>query len=187
MERIPKQHLYHMVPEDIKLDEEGREVIYPLNILKEKFPELYQVKVEKYLDSEYRKNLPEKLIPTLQDAVWGDVIQLTAIHPENLKKALVEAGYTPKEMKFYQIDPNLLDSDKTTIYLYREDLEEDDPKNFAQYDIEMLREHSVVSSKTMEHYKDQNKQGERPYLFVGIPHIFHKGSIDVSNLPVIVV
>jgi hypothetical protein len=187
MEGTSKRHLYHMVPEDMKPNEEGREILYPLNMLKDKFPELYEVKAEKYLSSEYRKTIPEKLIPTLQEAAWGDVIQLTAIHPEDLKKALVEAGYAPKEMKFYQVDPDLLDPSKTTVYLYREDLEDEDPENFTSFDTQRLEEYSEVSEKTKEHYKDKKQRQERPFLFVGVPHIFHNGPIDVSGFPVITV
>ena len=187
MEGTPKQYLYHMVPQDMKPDEKGREILYPLNMLKEKFPELYQVKAEKYLNSEYRKTIPGKLIPTLQEAAWGDVLQLSAIHPNDLKKALVEAGYDPVEMKFYQVDPDMLDPEKTTIFLYRENLEDEDPENFASYDAQLLREHSSVPEKAKEHYKERKEQGERPFLFVGVPHIFHKGPIDVSDFPVITV
>ncbi len=175
-----------MVPDDMK-PEEGPKVLYPLNILKEKFPELYQVKAEKYSGSEYRRTIPEKLIPTLEKAAWGDVLQLTAIHPEDLKKALVEAGFSPQELKFYQVDPALLDPQKTTIYLYREDIEDESVENFAQFDPEKLAEHSGIPEKTMEHYREQREHGEKPFLFVGVPHIFHKGPIDVSNFPVITV
>lgn len=187
MEGTPKRHLYHMVPEDMQPNDEGREVLYPLNMLREKFPGLYEVQAQKYSSSEYRKTIPDKLIPTLQEAAWGDVIQLTAIHPEDLKKALLEAGYSPKEMKFYQVDPDLLDPDKTTVYLYREDLEDEDSENFAPFDTQRLEEYSKVSEKTKEHYKEKKLVGERPFLFVGVPHIFHKGPIDVSEFPVIAV
>lgn len=187
MEGPAKQHLYHMVPDDMKSDENGREVLYPLNMLKEKFPELYEVKAEKYSISEYRKTIPEKLIPTLEKAAWGDVLQLTAIHPEDLKKALVEAGYDPKELKFYQVDPALLDPEKTTVYLYREDIEDEIGENFAAFDAEKLSEYSGVPEKTKEHYKEKFVQGQKPFLFVGVPHVFHKGPIDVSDFPVITV
>lgn len=187
MEKTPKQFLYHMVPEDMKENEQGKKVLHPLNELKKMFPELYQVKIEKYSDSEHRKTIPEQLIPTLQEAAWGDVIHLTAIHPRDLKKALIDAGYTPREMRFYQIDPHTLDSDKTTVFLYREDHEDEDPSNFAPYDPHALEEYSKVPKRTEEHYRTQNQKGERPFLFVGVPHIFHKGPIDVSNFPVIVV
>ena len=185
MEKSPKQYLYHMVPEDMKPDEEGRQILYPLNMLKEKFPDLYEIEAEKYSSSDHRRTIPKMLIPTLERAAWGDVLQLTAIHPEDLKEALVEAGFTPRELKFYQVDPDLLDPQKTTIYLYRENVGDESAENFSAYDAEKLVEHSRVPEKTKEHYKEQYTNGNRPFLFVGVPHVFHKGPIDVSNFPVI--
>ena len=174
-----------MVPEDMKTNEEGKKVLYPLNMLNEKFPGLYEVEVEKYNSTEERKTIPERLIPTLEHAAWGDVIQLTAIHPTDLKKALVEAGFTPRELKFYQIDPELLDPKNTTIYLYQDGLEKESEESFSDYDSQQLSEHAVVPEITKEYYKEKFKQKERPLLFVGVPHIFYKGPIDVSNFPVI--
>lgn len=185
MEGTTKQYLYHMVPERMQPSEDGKEVLYPLNMLKDKFPELYEVAKKKYESSEYRKSIPEMLIPTLEEAAWGDVLQLTAIHPVELKKALVEAGWHPEEMKFYEIDPDSLDPKKTTVFLYREDKEDEDPENFAPYDPAKIVEHAPVPEITKEYYREQGKQGEAPVLFVGVPHIFHKGPIDVSEFNVI--
>ncbi len=174
-----------MVPEDMKPDQEGKHVLYPLNILKEKFPGLYEVKVKKYNSHEKRKNIPERFIPTLENATWGDVVQLTAIHPEDLKKALADAGFKSREFKFYQIDPNSLDPKNTTIYLYRDGFEKESEDCFSEYDPKQLNKYSVVSEKTKEYYKEKFSNNERPLLFVGVPHIFHKGPIDVSNCPII--
>ena len=195
MENLSKQYLYHIVPDAMRLSEEGHPILYPLNIIKEKFPDLYEVEIKKYRDSENakRQNIPLQIVPTLEQAAWGDVIQLSAIHPEDIKKALLEAGFSPRELKFYQVDPNLLDPQKTTIFLYRKDMEDIDPKNFAKFDPENLHEHAEVPERTREYYRevsDTNKitgKNNRPFLFVGVPHIFHKGPIDVSNFPVIVV
>lgn len=193
MENAPKQYLYHKVPEDMTPNEEGRDVLYPLNMLKEKFPGLYEVHMQKYHNPEYedperkRKNIPNRLIPTLEQAAWGDVVQLTPVHPAELRKALDDAGFESREMKFYQIDPELLDPEKTTIYLFREDVEKESPESYTKYDPKNLAEHSAISERTKEHYKQMAAQGLRPLLFVGVPHVFHKGPIDVSNFPVITV
>ncbi len=211
MEGQPKQYLYHMVPKDMQSNEEGKNILYPLNVLKEKFPGLYEVKAEKYnsLDkdgniNEYRKNLPNTIIPVLEKATWGDVIQLTSIHPKDLKLALEQAGLQAQEFKFYQIDPEILDSKNTTIFLYRDDIPDDSEENFTSYNPSKLGEYSSVSQQAKDHYveiskfnkkvlennrasmnDEDMKSQKRPTLFVGVPHIFHKGSIDVSNFPVI--
>ena len=175
-----KTYLYHMVPAYMQ-----GSVLHPLNSLKDTNPELYLSKAEKYED---RKHVMEQFIPTLECA-WNDVLHFSAINPAELKQALVEAGMNPREMKFYQIDPSLLDPKQTTIYLYQEKRSEDkmNPKNFSEYDPEKLAEHSALSQATKDYYKEKFSKGERPLLFVGVPHILHKGSIDISNLPIIVV
>lgn len=185
MENIPKQYLYHMVPDKMEANEEGKKILYPLNMLKEKFPGLYEVELEKYNSDEKRKTVVERLIPTLENAAWGDVVQLTAIHPKDLKKALVDAGLTPRELKFYQVDPDLLDPKNTTIYLYQDGFDKEGEESFSQYNPKELSEHAIVPERTKEYYKEKFLQKERPLLFVGVPHIFHKGPIDVSNFPVI--
>ena len=187
MENPAKKYLYHRVPDDMETSGEGRAVLYPLNQLKEKFPGLFLLESEKYNSSEQRKNIPGTIIPTLEAAAWGDVLQMSAIHPEDLKKALVAAGYAPREMRFYQIDPDLLDPAKMTIYLYRDDLENDHIDNYTPFDPKSLVAHSAVPEITAEYYFEVIKRGERPFLFVGVPHIFHHGPIDVSDFPVIVV
>lgn len=212
MENSPKQYLYHVVPENMTPNEEGKHILYPLNMLKEKFPGLYEIHAEKYNSllpngniNEYRKNIPNTVIPVLEKATWGDVIQLTSVHPKDLKIALEQAGLHPQEFKFYQIDPYLLDPKNTTIFLYRDDVLDESEENFAQYDASKLEEYSSVTPKAKEHYAEistfnaevlehnrtcVNEEGmksrKRPTLFVGIPHIFHKGPIDVSDFPVIV-
>lgn len=175
-----KKYLYHMVPEDMQ-----GAILHPLNSLKEVYPELYISKAGKY---ENRKYIMEQFIPTLQ-CVWNDVLHFSAINPIELKQALIEAGMNPEEMKFYQIDPKLLDPKQTTIYLYQErTIEADtDLENFSEYNTEKLIEHSVLSQITKDYYKERISKGEKPLLFVGIPHILHKGSLDISNLPIITV
>ncbi len=189
MEEPDKKYLYHMVPDDMKSNEEGRQVLYPLNMLKEKFPGLYKIEIEKYAGTDNkRKTIPERIIPTLENAAWGDVIHLTAIHPEDLKKALVEAGFQPREFKFYQIDPDSLDPEQTTIYLYKDDEEKESPESFTEYNPKKLQKHSVVPEATKKYYQGEVDKGKKKaFLFVRIPHIFHKGPIDVSNFPVIAV
>lgn len=182
MEEIPKSqnYLYHMVPVDMQGN-----VLYPLNSLKETNPELYLSKAKKY---EGRKHIMEQKIPTL-DCAWNDVLHFTAINPTKLKQALVEAGMDPKELQFYQIDPSQLDPNQTTIYLYQEKKNKDkmNPKNFVEYDPAKLAEHSKLSQRTKDYYKEKFSKGERPLLFVGVPHVLYKGSIDISNSPIITV
>ncbi|MBU2103488.1 hypothetical protein KKD81_02500 [Patescibacteria group bacterium] len=179
-ERVQKQYLYHMVPEDL----EGT-TLYPLNQLKEIHPELYEKKAGKYAD---RAHIMEQYIPTLE-AAWNDVLHLTAVHPQELKKALEEAGLETKTMKFFQVDPELLGSENTIIYLNTDKNSSDKMStgNFSGFVPEELKPYSELPESTKLYYKEKALKGERHLLFVGIPHILYKGSIDTANLPVITV
>lgn len=81
-------------------------------------------------------------------------------------------------------DPNL-----TTIYLY-EDLPDEHPENYANFDLEKLSQHSVLPEKTIVEYKKylaEHGKESKPFLFVKVPHYFVKDSINVANLPVITI
>ena len=170
-------YLYHRVPEQM----EGN-ILYPLNTLKEKNPELYEKESAKYKD---REQVMEQRIPTL-NCMWNDVLHLSPIHPTDLKKALSESGIETREMKFYQIDPETLDPANTTVYLYAHTDKADNMKleNFSPYDPSMISQYSTVSEETKAYYKEMKAKGGRPLLFVKVPHILYKGSIDTSNIPV---
>ncbi len=176
----PKNYLYHMVPKDLR-----GITLHPLNTLKDIHPDLYLSKVMKYKD---RPEIIKQFIPTLE-CLWNDVLHLSPIDPEELKKALVAAGREPSEMKFFQIDPDLLNPNKTTICLFLREFQNDrmNTKNFTEYNANKIQEHSKLPDDVKEYYKKMYKQEEKPLLFLGIPHILHKGSLDISDLPVITV
>lgn len=185
-----KKYLYHKVPADMKPNEEGKKILYPLSDLKEKFPEVYAEEISKYDSDEYRKKIPEQNIPTLGDAKWKDVVQMSAIHPQDIINSLNASGFYYKPMKFYKIDPEKLDQNKTTIFLHKKGVGHDDLANFAEFKHDDLGDHSVVPQNTIDYYKtisNGNKKlkteakKDRPLLFAGVPHIFHRGPIDVSG------
>lgn len=174
-------HLYHMVPQEM----EGT-ILYPLNVLKRKNPELFKKHFKKY---EGREHVTEQFIPTL-NCLWNDVLHFTAVDPHEVKNALLEAGRKDiPELKFYRIDPNLFDPKLTTVYLYAQTKKEDDMKeeNFEQYIPSEVGKYTPLPQITKDYYKEKIVKGERPLFFHRVPHILYKGSLDVSNLPIITV
>jgi hypothetical protein len=116
------------------------------------------------------------------------VVNLTAVHPGEVLKALRDAGFKkPVIWKYYQIDPELLKSENTTVFLFRDDIDDEHPDNYHVYDSKNLKEYTTVPEKAKEYYKRRFNQNEFPFLFMQIPHVLHKGQIpyDVSNFPVI--
>jgi hypothetical protein len=60
--------------------------------------------------------------------------------------------------------------------------------DFEEYHPDNVETHSAIREITKQYWKESaGAEGQKVFLFMGIPHILHKGSIDVSELPVIVV
>lgn len=173
-----KVFLYHMVPEDMHGN-----ILHPLNVLKDARPDLFTKESKKYTG---REHIMDYFIHSLE-CNWNDVIHLSPVKPEDIKQALLDAGFDPLERKFYQIDPDLLDPSKTTIYLYQNDTPAK-PTDFTNYDPKNIDIHSVIPERTLAHYKEAKEAGKHmPLLFVGVPHILHKGSIDTSKFHIVTV
>ncbi len=174
-------YLYHRVPENIQ-----GSVLYPLNRLKETMPGVYKKEVQKY---EGRESLLEIKIPLL-DCLWNDVLHLTAVHPNEVKKALVEAGRSGDfQMRYFQIDPATLDLNKTVVYRYLQEGLEDITRedNFVFFDLSQVEELSRMPESTKNYYHEMIAQEKKPLLYHCIPHILYLGTLDISKAEIITV
>lgn len=181
--KTEKQYLYHKVPEKM----EGSE-IKPLSVLKEEYPVLYSSYMEKYKGREF---VSEQFVEYL-GAHWKELVMFSPVSPEQIKEGLLSAGYDPGEMKFYQIDieqyPDLLDPEKTTICLFEYDEEgNQSSKKYTPFNKDELQKHEQITPQVIKGYAEKIKNGNKPLLFLGIPHIMHKGSVDISECPIITV
>ena len=160
------------------------EFLYPLNQLKEVFPSAYDYSVKKYEGREY---LLDAKIPTL-NCLWNDVLHLTAVHPSDIEKALVETGFKDVlSQKFFKIDPKLLDVENTTVYLYRYKgpNRHSNLDNYELFDKNDLQEYSIIPKSTKEYYKEMFLENKNPLLYHRIPHILYKGVLEINNLEII--
>lgn len=173
-------YLYHMVPKD----QQGT-ILEPLNRLKESRPDLYAEKVKKY---DGREHVMERTIPILE-CLWNDVLHLSPIPPSELKTALLEAGIEDREFNFYKIDPYSLELNKTVVYMHRttDKLIPPDHSEFVRFSPELLENIKDVPKVSKEYFREKYSAGEKPLLFLGIPHILYKGEIDVSNVEIVTV
>jgi hypothetical protein len=175
-----KFYLYHWVPKGMKGN-----TLYPLNVLKEKFPELYEQKAKKYED---RMQVMGWRIPTL-DCYWNDVIHLIAVHPRVAKQALKDTGYDKEySVSCYEIDPSSLPPEKTTVCMYTEEPAQGDQfkaDEFVPFDVQDMEKYSVIPQRTKDYYKKCIENDRIPLSFPWVPHIFYKGSIDVENLKIV--
>ena len=165
-------YLYHMVPKDMK-----GSVLYPLNILKKKYPLLYKEKVKKYQN---RKYLLKQKIPIL-NCLWNDVLHLTAVHPSKIKRELKNAKIEVSEKSFFKINPKDLEKSKLIVYLFKDDIK----KDYTNFNIKNLSKYNKINIMTKNYYREQKSKEERPLLFKNIPHILYKGNINTKNCKII--
>ncbi len=174
-------YLYHYVREDIQ-----GTVLYPLNVLKEKYPEVYAKHAKKYAG---REELMQFVIPHLY-CFWNDVIHFSAIEPAEVKRALVAAGMPEKyTLSYYQVDPKLLEPKNTIVYLYQKDrgVLDGEESDYASYDPTDIKKYSHLPEMTKEYYKEMYDSSQLPNMNHGVPHILYKGSLEVKDLPSITV
>lgn len=174
-------YLYHRVPKNMQGN-----VLYPLNLLKEKYPDIYAKEVSKY---DNRKHLLEVKIPLL-NCVWNDVLHFSAVHPSHIKEALIAGG---KDADFtlscYQVDPKMLSSENTVVYLYNQGsaTNPSNKKVFIPYNPNDIGKFAVMPEGTKRYYKESITQGKKTLLFHLIPHILYRETLSIVGLPIITV
>lgn len=120
-------YLYHSVPKN----SQGN-ILYPLNALKEKYPDIYEQQVNKYVG---REHITQQRIQIL-DCLWNDVLHFSAINPKEIKQALIEAGRNPDfTMSYYHVDTKLIKPKNAIVYLYAHANNKNkmNEENFAHY------------------------------------------------------
>lgn len=174
-------YLYHSVPKHLQ-----GSVLYPLNDLKERLPDVYEKEAGKYAG---RGHIMQQRIPRL-DCLWNDVLHFTAVHPRDVQRALAEAGRPePWTQACYQVDPRLLDAAKAVVYLNSGPWKGSVAvaSDFLPFDLEKLAEYAALPQTTREYYGRAYAEGKAPLLYVGVPHILYKGSLDIGGLPIVTV
>lgn len=172
-------YLYHRVPEKMQGD-----FLYPLNVLKDKNPEVYLQEVKKYAK---RERLLVKRVGIL-DCAWNDVIHLTAVPPAQIKKNLTEGGFGKKPLSFFKIPIEMIQGEQSVAFTYRRDEQGISEINeYEKFDPARMDVYSTVPRETAAHYKQCKKESKKPFLFRFTPHILFRGSIDIRGLEIITV
>lgn len=172
-------YIYHRVPKNL----EGS-ILFPLNALKEKYPLIYKDQVSKYVG---REHLLDRRIPLL-DCLWNDVLHFSAVHPKEIKQALIDAGDTSDfNMQYFQVASNLIDPKNAVVYLYAHPVHQDgfDVRDFIPYNPGKMHEFSAMPQATKEYYREMISGGKKPLLYHKIPHILYRGFLDTSGLSVV--
>lgn len=172
-------YLYHIVPKEVRGN-----ILYPLNVIKEIHPDIYEQQARKYTG---REHITLQRIPVL-NCLWNDVLHFSAVHPKEIKQALIEAGrISDFTTNCYQVDAKLIEPESAIVYLhtFAENKDKLNEKNFAPYNPDELAKYSFVPQATKNYYKEKIGMSEHPLLYVWIPHILYKGTLDVTDLPII--
>ena len=169
-------YLYHGIPEDMKGDS-----LIPLNEMMSVDPELRAKYLEKYKG---REEILERKIPLL-DCLWNDVVQLLPLHPKKLFELQQQLGIVEEipDYSYYQIDVSQLDPNKTVIYFKTAVGEENvTVKWLSDVNLDDLQN---IPPATVDYYKSMTGTGEPVFNYQFVPHIVHKGKVDVSNAKII--
>ena len=166
--------LYHRVPSEMI-----GTTLYPLNVLKEKYPNVYAEHVKKY---EGREKLLTTEVPPLQ-CLWNDVLHFTAVEPQILKSNLAKAGIELPSTTWFKVPVSLIQGDKSIAFTYRRDADViPNFKEYEKFDPARMDIYRTVPKETIEYYKQKKAEDVRPLLFHLVPHILYKGFIDTAGL-----
>lgn len=168
------KYLYHRVPPQLVGD-----ALYPLNMLRESHPDVYQKEAAKYAG---REALMQERIPKL-NVLWNDVLHLTPVHPRELRQAYLEAGGKKFPTEWYRIPAISLNAAQAVIFRGsfsdpEHGLQEQD---IAPFDVDNLAPYTTLPDETRQYYKEELTAGKRPLLFLHVPHVLYRKSINIAD------
>lgn len=171
-------YLYHRVPEQMQ-----GTVLLPLNAFAERWPELYRAQTAKYRG---RENLMKARVLSL-DCFWNDVIHMTAVHPGEIKSGLAKVGHPTEELgSFFEIDPLQLDVRLMAVYKHIKPAHDTiPPGEILHFQRQHLQKYAQIPDAARAYWERCKRARQQPMAFGFIPHILHRGPIDVSSSPVI--
>lgn len=155
-------------------------ILYPLNEMKIKLPEVYISEAAKYKG---RESLMEEIVPIL-NCKWNDVLHFSPIEPSIVYQELLRAGLTPdKDQAFFKVPLEYFDEELTVIY--KNENGDLIPEQVIRLEKNSFSNLSELPAGTKAWYKFCFENKKRPLLFHLVPHILSKSSIDVSSCEVV--
>lgn len=167
-------YLYHHVPQG-----QIGSVLYPLNQLKEKYPDIYKKQFAKY------DNIKEKDVYIADFGYWNDCINLMPVRPDLVKEELEKYGHdTNWDWTFYRIDAAQLDTSKLII-LVMTDSDGKLERKFMPFTKEAFGVYCHIGEATRDVFKRAKENGEQPNTFARVPHVLYRDSISTKDLEVV--
>jgi len=169
--------LFHFVPQEMV-----GSVLYPLNALRDREPEVWRREIAKY---EGRGQVLEQRIPPL-DCLWNDVLHLSTVHPSLVVAELRAVGLEPLRHRFFELPADSLDPERTVIFLNRRSHDEselNDDSQWLPFDDAHLAGLTQITESTRRYYRESAALGRRPLLYGYLPHVLHRGPLETRGLP----
>lgn len=156
-------------------------LLRPLSELRKSDSKLSQKYEKKY---EGREEVTQRKIELL-DCLWNEIVQFLPLHPRKVFELQVELGLIPKvpQYKYYETNVGLLDPNETAVFFKTAPGEENITiKWLADVDFDSIQN---IPEATINYYKTLAGTGELPFNYQFIPHILHKGRVDISESKII--
>jgi len=164
-----EEFVYHRVPNNM----EGT-IIYPLNVLKNEKPNLYEEYVKKY--SERKEILNVRIKPL--NCFWNDVIFFSPVHPNEILRELEKVGFSKyPTSRWFKIPLSKLEIKDLAVNISRD--------KFELFKLEMLNKINFLPEQTKTYYQTCFEHNKQPLILAYAPHLLYKGVLDISDLEVI--
>lgn len=162
------------------------EKLYPLNRLKEIYPETFDNHASKYKG---REVLMERQLPLL-NCLWNDVLHLSPIHPQIILDTWEEHGLKlePREFPVYKIPLDQLSEEKLIYFdphVGQYGNFEFTDEQVRPFNLDEYQEQEQVSHQQIEIWKKDRTEGRQMFWFSHTTHVLYQGEIDVSAVEII--
>ncbi len=162
-----ERFVYHVVPADMQGD-----VLYPLSVIKSKFPHLAQKFAEKY---SWRQDIMKRELPIL-NRFWNEVIHLSTIDPRKTMHELSKLrGVLGKTIQCVAIPIENLNSAKCLYFMPsakdRDNLSIIYPEEVSIFDVGTYRETLEVPADQIKIWKKNISNNEPALVFSRTLHL----------------
>ncbi|NRA68299.1 MAG: hypothetical protein HRU19_27695 [Pseudobacteriovorax sp.] len=176
-------YLYHLKPKNL----EGS-ILYPLNQIKERFPEAYHDHYKKYQN---RADLPKIQVPKT-GLTWSDFLHFSPYDFRALKAAAMSGlrdyaeHFAAFDRDYFRVDSHDLEADKLFIFFNRKKKGSTNDHNIAAEEIAPFSEYkgelpTEISEEQIDDYRLAIESGRGPLLFSRSVHVLYAGSVCVEN------
>jgi hypothetical protein len=173
------EYLYHRVPKNMT-----GTILYPLNVLKKVYPEIYAEHSKKYVG---REGLLGAEIPPLK-CLWNDVLHFTAVSPAETEKNFIQAGFEYKPDSYFKVPIGMIVGENSIAFTNpKGELKKVPFLDYELFDPQRMSVYQQVPQATLDYYRQKKKEGGNPLVHQFLPHILYKGSIGTIDLEIVIV